>query len=148
MPAQRNVRCYGVTGSRDPSDAAKHIVGAWVETLPQASTVYHGGCVGIDAIVAQLAYAWGHRVIAVLPAIGALVDCDARDKYSQVVIHAPPGRGRTNDYRARNELLVYQLKAEGGLLKAFWDGSYRSGTKMTMNIAERAGVSVEIGDIK
>lgn len=137
-------RCYGVTGTRHPSSDARQSVIDWVNSLPRGSTLYHGGCIGVDAIAAKFAWQRHLTVIGVLPANHTMIAHGAWKEWSHFIIHAPPGRGNTNDYRARNELLVYQLKMEGGLLKAFWTGSQRSGTKMTINIAERANVPVDI----
>ena len=116
----------------------------WLESLPRVSTIYHGACIGIDAMVAQLAWQIGHKVVAVIPAVTSQVAIASWKHWSHFVIYAPEGRGNENAYRARNKLLVRQLHQRGGLLKAYWNGNKRSGTYMTINIAKSAGVPVEI----
>ena len=147
MPQHLNKYCYGVTGTRNPPENIDDIVFEWIQSLPAGSTIYHGGCVGVDAVVARLAWQAGHKVIAVLPILGGQIDRDSWQRWSHFVIYAPMGVGSENDYRARNKLLVHQLYKRGGLLKAFWNGRKRSGTSMTINIAKGEQVPVEIEEL-
>lgn len=139
--------CFGISGSRVATPETTAIIEDWVASLPMSSTIYHGACVGVDAAVANAAYRAGLNVIAVVPATTGLVDRDAVMSYSLAVIYAPPGSGKENDYRARNKLLVHQVRMQQGRLKAFWNGNKRSGTFMTINIARRANVPVDIQEI-
>jgi len=141
---------WGVTGHRTASDQTEALIRNWASTIGWTSptTLYHGCCIGTDEIAARAARNQGAvTVIAVVPAATGLISQNALEA-SHHIIYAPPGRGDTNDYRARNELLVYQLQKRSGTLKGFWNGSTRSGTSMTLNIARRASVPVEVQEIK
>jgi hypothetical protein len=143
---------WGVTGHRAVSASTVLLIDAWIAEIGAIAnlraTLYHGCCIGTDDIAACTARAHGNiDVVAVVPAATGLISHRALEA-SHHIIYAPPGRGDTNDYRARNELLVYQLKKQGGTLKGFWNGNTRSGTSMTLNIARRASVTVDIQEIK
>jgi len=134
--------CYGVTGSRDPDISVRGKIRSWLETISPKSIIYHGGCKGIDIQTAEIAFDLGYKVVAVVPASTSYLGNYLR--WSHFVIYAPKGIGSENDYRARNKLLVRQVKKQDGLLKAFWNGNKRSGTYMTINIARQNNVDVSI----
>ena len=127
------------SGSREPTGWMQSHAAQIVDALDSATRVVVGGCVGIDALIARLAYKRGLWVHAVLPADRRFVDPDWRD-YCDSYEELEPSR---EPFRARNTRMV-ELIDRGGCLHALpqfheqHDDSKRSGTWMTIRLARGA----------
>jgi hypothetical protein len=112
-----------------------------VLSLPPGTTVVTGGCVGVDALIATVAYRAGrYHVLTVLPADHSRVDPNWKDHCHE---HIQMEHGTT--YRQRDAMVVLH----GDNLLAFPlypeddPRSKRSGTWMTVRLAKRAAKPVE-----
>lgn len=142
---------YAFTGPSAGHAGEVDVIVQTVADLPKVTEVITGGAAFVDTIVAVAAAELypdaRHRLVlpqapynedVVLSVTTAL----GRDPIIEIV----PGKGdRAACYRARNERMVSYL-GDGGRLVAFVRSPsfYRSGEWMTVNIAKRGGVPVEL----
>jgi hypothetical protein len=119
-----------------------------IQALPAGTTVVTGGCLGVDTLIATTAFTAGLYVHTIMPADRRQADPDWR-KWCHTFKEMP--RGTT--MRQRDEAVV----EDGDNLLAFpmykeWVHrtktgdirSMRSGTWMTVRIAQKVGKSVEV----
>lgn len=113
-----------------------------METLRPGDHVRTGAAIGVDAFVARVAYRLGCRVHTVVPANRSRVDPEWRF-FCHTSEELPPSR---EPYRARNVVMVAPATELIGFpLKPEKDPSQlRSGTWMTVRIAQRANKPVQI----
>lgn len=136
VTASISERCNTVafTGSRERTTDAPAIVYDMLATLdPAIHTIVTGGCVGVDALVAELAYNMGFRVYTVLPGDKRLVD-------PQHTMWAHAVEDAQYTYRQRNERMVV-LSSRLFALPAhpeYAPQSQRSGTWQTVRMGRRA----------
>jgi predicted Rossmann-fold nucleotide-binding protein len=134
----------GISGTRSLNDDRAAAVTAVIETLPKDATVVTGGCVGVDAHVARVAYGLGLHVVTILPADRKAVDPDWRrfcHEYEEML----PG----STYRDRNrrivqrsdQLLAFPLYPEKDAR------STRSGTWQTVRIARNMGREITLAHL-
>ena len=114
-----------IVGSRPPQGPSKDwysrvtaLVRAYVETLPADTFIVSGGARGVDQIAAHCARERGLRVSEYLP------NWDLYGRKAGVI---------------RNGVIVHMADR----VIAFWDGK-SPGTKITIDMARRAGKPVEI----
>lgn len=123
---------WGFTGSRN--GCKPRIIKNVLDDMPikQGGVFVVGGCVGVDTQIARLVKKYYPKVylVVIVPADKKLVD-KRSIKLADRVHYMPKG----TDYRDRNEVIVKLSR----YLIAFYNGYKISGTKMTMNIAERQG---------
>lgn len=139
----------GFTGTRHSLELHQQrlVESVLVSLLPTMTYGITGACYGVDAFVAKwLAQNSDAQQIIIVPAKRELVDTTLYALPRAVLIEMPVmGDERSNNslpYRRRNEKIV-ELSER---LVAFYKGNPHSGTKMTMNIAERQG-KLTPGDI-
>lgn len=133
----------GVTGTSSENEAVMErntirIRKAFALLDPTKHKIVTGACIGVDALAARIAKELGFKVLTIVPANRSKVDPQWRD-FCDESIEMQAG----TDYRARNDLLVHHSE----LLLAFPSGWWlnpRSGESMTVNIAKRRGVPVQI----
>jgi hypothetical protein len=128
---------YGFTGSRELVNP--EMILRVLKTLEPESLVVTGGCVGVDAFIAEHAHSLGHHVITILPADRKLVDPNW-SKYADWYEDVP----RT--YEQRNERIVeICAKLFGFPLHPEADPrSNRSGTWQTIRKAKRSRREVTV----
>ena len=121
---------WGFTGSQAGTDEDMVLETLFSLPLQDEDWVITGACIGIDSQVFHLVKDYYPRVhqLVVFPADMSRVD-HSIEQYISEAVYMPQG----TDYRDRNERLV----AESERMVAFWKGSKRSGTYMTMNIARK-----------
>lgn len=129
---------YGFTGSRKGIELTKIKEVLDRFNLTKYDTIITGACVGIDAQVSKLAKEYECNQLVIVPFDQSKTDKSVFENIgvNDGVIYLTIG----TDYRDRNELIV----KNSDKLIAFWDGNKRSGTWMTMNIAKRKGIPMEI----
>jgi hypothetical protein len=111
-----------------------------VDGLPEGTMVITGGCLGGDALVARLARARGLKVLTILPANHKEVDPEWREHCTEFY-QMPPG----TSYRDRNTRIVVLSRRMYGLADGPTNGVDRgSGTWMTIRIAQRRGVPIQV----
>jgi hypothetical protein len=131
----------GFTGTRNLHHGDVDRIYAIVQALPGDAIYITGGCVGVDATVARIAYGLGRQVLTVVPADRSRVDPDW-EQYCNESWELGP----TSTYRDRNTLIV----ETSNRLIAFPEypedhaRSKRSGTWQTIRMARSAGKPVEI----
>ena len=111
-------------------------------TVSQQETLLTGACVGVDTVMAQMAYTGGWRVFTVVPANRSQVD-PSWSKWCSAFEIMPPS---PEPYRARNERLI-QLADRLIAFPAYVEDdprSRRSGTWMTIHLAEQYSVPTDI----
>jgi len=125
------------TGTRDLSAKDMAYIERYLRyTLNSGDTVITGACIGADALVARVAKSIpGVKVHTVVPADRSRVDPDWRD-WCDTSEELPPSK---EPYRARNARMVSLCD----YLEAFCAKPFaqqpRSGTWMTVHIADRVG---------
>jgi NADH:ubiquinone oxidoreductase subunit len=131
----------GFSGTRRLPTTAYERVGAIVATLPEGTRVVQGACIGVDSYVAWAAKRRGLHVHAVVPADRSRVPPDWRD-WCDTFEEMPAG----TDYRSRNARIAGQIDRLIAIPDAAEDApqSRRSGTWMTVRIARRIGIPVEV----
>lgn len=137
------------SGTRAMMTTAQHVfITERILALPRGTVVVTGGCIGVDALIARVAYESGYlRVHAILPSDHRQVDQEWQ-RYCHTSYQMPPG----TSYRQRDREVVH----DGDNLLAFpmydeWNHasstgdprSIRSGTWMTVRIARRLNKPVE-----
>lgn len=124
------MRKWGFTGSQAGADEDIILDTLFSLPLEDEDWVVTGACIGIDSQVFHLVKDYFPKVhqLVVFPSNMNRVD-HTIEQYISEAIYMIEG----TDYRDRNERLV----AESDKMVAFWKGSQRSGTYMTMNIARR-----------
>lgn len=126
----------GWTGTRRLTDDMRRFIDTAIDKLHGAVWVITGGCVGVDAYVAEVAFRRGLHVHTILPADRSRVDPQWRD---HCTTYEEMSRGTT--YRDRNERIVALTTTDMfAVPEASEDDpiSRRSGTWMTVRIARRA----------
>ncbi len=121
---------YGFTGSRKTCDEKLIQRTLDLIELRKRDIIITGACVGIDSQIAQYVkkrYPFIKQCV-IVPANKTQIDVKAI-KCGDLVYHMPSG----TDYRDRNQVLVNVSHK----IIAFWDGNTISGTKMTINIAQK-----------
>lgn len=111
----------GFTGSRQMTPGMRTYIEETIEALPGDTVVVTGGCIGVDAYAASVAYRSGLEVYTILPANRELV----RDRNREIV-------------KASDRLYVVPIYPEDH------PSSRRSGTWMTARIARQRGCPVYI----
>lgn len=114
------------------------------DLLRPGDTVITGACLGGDAKIARVAFSipgvWVKTIVPAVPLNHRFLDQEWQ-KYCHESVLMPPG---IEPYRERNTVVV----AEGDELIAFpkspWKPGMRSGTWMTVHIAERARKPVTV----
>jgi predicted Rossmann fold nucleotide-binding protein DprA/Smf involved in DNA uptake len=130
----------GMTGTRNLTSEGRDKIIEWVNSLPDDTMFFHGACFGADSVAAKAARERGLYVVAVIPDNKSQVNLESV-RFSNKRIFAGPETSSKNCYRIRNELLVSLVDS----MAAFWTGKKRySGTWMTINIANKASVPVDI----
>ncbi len=133
----------GFTGTRHALEFHQQqlVESVLVSLLPTMTYAITGACLGIDAFVAKwLAKNSDVQQIIIVPAKREAIDTTLYALPRAVIIEMPvvgdESRNGSLPYRRRNEKIV-ELSDR---LVAFYKGNVKSGTKMTMNIGERAGI--------
>lgn len=128
----------GWSGSRNALPCDEWLVNQAVEEYcGQGHTFITGGCVGIDAMVAEAAFRRGERVHTIIPSNLSLVDpwflcrCTTYEYMAQ-----------DSTYRDRNLRIV----ESSDLLVAIPESAsnQRTGTWQTINLAQKAGLEVVV----
>lgn len=131
MPEQRIwVRTVAFSGSREPTGWMQSRTAELLDALDSRTRVVVGGCVGIDALIARLAYGRGLWVHAVIPADRRFVDPEWR-RYCDSAEEMP----RDSDYRARNLRMVELCDELIAIVPGPERDHPRSGTWMTIRLA-------------
>lgn len=131
----------GFTGSRQMTPGMRAYIEETIEALPGDTIVVTGGCIGVDAYAASVAYRSGLEVYTILPANRELVHPLWR---SVCTSYYEMPKGTT--YRDRNREIV---KASDRLYVVpiypeDHPSSRRSGTWMTARIARQRGCPIYI----
>jgi hypothetical protein len=136
----------GVTGTRQTSPSLEALIDEYFahvasRLLHNDSTIVHGCCVGVDAVVGRTAKAYGYRVLAVVPHDRSRVD-PAWETYSDSALVMQTG----TTYADRNAMLVDNIDALSAwpLEHSRTKSSLRSGTWQTIRMAERRGLPTDI----
>lgn len=132
----------GTSGSRGPLTKAQiALIRAKILSLPEGTTVVTGGCVGVDALIAETAYESGDlKVHTILPADHKAVDPKWRE-HCHTWRQMPAG----TTYRDRDQAVVEESDnlLAFPLYKESDSRARRSGTWMTIRMARRAVQSIE-----
>lgn len=137
----------GWTGSRDLTDAMRAAIDTYLDYLAtryratRDVKVVHGGCLGVDEYVSKSASARGIPQVTIFPSNMSQAATACRYR-SQEVVQMPEG----STYRQRNEAIVKLATTLVAVPRFAEDHPRmrRSGTWMTIRIARRRGVPLEV----
>lgn len=131
----------GFTGARKVSDGDAVLIMQVIKNLPDDAKVITGGCIGVDALVAEYAYMAGIPVHTILPWDRSRVDPEW-GQWATTYEEMPQG----TTYRDRNIMIVEKSQALIAFPKHPEDDprSTRSGTWMTVRIAYKKGLIVKV----
>jgi hypothetical protein len=132
----------GFTGSRHSTQAQRERIDAVLDQVHSAVWIITGGCIGVDAYVAESAHRRGLHVHTVLPADRSRVDPHWRERCT-TYDEMPAG----TTYKDRNQriidlttehLFAYPEAAEDDAR------SLRSGTWQTVRLGRHAGKRIHV----
>lgn len=131
----------GWTGTRNLSERGKLYIRRVLRALPRGTRIVTGACLGTDAFVAREAVNMGFNVTTIVPANLSQVDPEW-EEWCDNFIRMHEG----SSYRDRNEAIVRSSTAMYAVADygEHHSKSLRSGTWMTIRIARRAHVPVEV----
>lgn len=134
---------------RIPTPAQERFIRERILKLPPETTVITGGCVGVDALVAEIAYHSGYLIVhTILPADHKKVDPVWRRHCHSFVQMSSDTSYRDRDVAVvedGNNLLAFPLHDEWVHATRTGDvRSARSGTWMTIRIGRGIGRPVEV----
>lgn len=131
------------TGPSDLTNPEKRWVAGWVAALPPADEIRTGMAKGVDSVAALISMRLCPDAVHVLYRPAARHNADLLDLLSGVLIVECPTRATTAaSYRIRNTMMVDGADE----LVAFVRNRqfYRSGEWMTINIAKKHNVKIEM----
>lgn len=143
--AETGAERVAFSGPRHLLPGREEQIAAVLDDLPAGTLVLTGGCVGVDAAVARLALARGLAIYTILPPNLSQVDPEWRahcSAYEQL----PTGdrSAGAEGYRLRNTRMVSLSTRLVALPDRPYVRGLRSGTWMTVHIAERAALPIDI----
>lgn len=132
----------GFSGSLEPPPQAIPYLGEIIKTLSAQTVVVHGAADGIDHFAGLLAVGAGLRVLAILPFNRSRVP----DAWRRACTHYIEAPNSDRPYRTRNAMVVDRIHH---LYALPWNDEHdprsaRSGTWMTVRMARRSFVPVEV----
>lgn len=131
----------GFTGTQDLRPSEIPMLQTVLDALPEEDTLVTGACVGVDAQIARLGTAMGWTVYTIVPANRSKVD-----PFWRLHCQACEEMPMFTSYRDRNQRIV-DLSDHLIAFPAYPEDharSTRSGTWMTIRMAQRAGIPVTI----